>query len=121
MMNEETITLDGRFISELRALQDETAPAFISQLIDLYLAQGREMLVELKGCLRSRNTPGLARVAHTFRGSSGCLGAMRLRALCADLEADLHAETCSAHEARVCEIETEFERVRQALEETRKA
>jgi HPt (histidine-containing phosphotransfer) domain-containing protein len=120
MVNDEPRTLDLRFIAELRALQDASAPRFVDELIDLFLVHGRERLAELKGCLQARNARGLARAAHTLKGSSGSLGALRLRALCGALEGDLGSEAGAGPETRVGEIELEFERVREALEAARK-
>lgn len=112
--------LDAKVIGELRELQDGGSPGLLAELIDLFLKQGEEKLVELRQALESRNDAVLGRIAHTLKGSAGSLGALRLSGICRELEGALRGNAWPEAEERVSEVEAEFARVRTALAEERK-
>lgn len=118
-MSEEPAAVDPRVLAELRSLQDDASPRFFRDLIDQFLAQGREKLVELREGLRSQDVERIARVAHTLRGSAGSLGARRLSFLAGAVEDDLRAGASRIPEDRIAAIEAEFDRVRATLEPLR--
>ena len=80
--------LDVQQIDELRELAEEMGdPAFLVRLIDQYLRDAASRMAELQEATARRDAPALAVAAHALKGGSATMGAKRMAALCADLEA----------------------------------
>ena len=58
-----------------------------AELMELFLDQAPEILTSLREAVEANDPGGNQRSAHYLRGSSGNIGAMRVEALCAELEA----------------------------------
>jgi HPt (histidine-containing phosphotransfer) domain-containing protein len=78
--------IDPRVFGDLRALASAGSPGFLAELIDLYLAESRNLLAQIRTSLGARDPALLERAAHTLKGSSGNLGALTLARLSADLQ-----------------------------------
>jgi signal transduction histidine kinase/CheY-like chemotaxis protein/HPt (histidine-containing phosphotransfer) domain-containing protein len=76
--------LDNERISYLEA---EFGGALTAELMELFLDQAPEILTSLREAVEANDPGGIQRSAHYLRGSSGNIGAMRVEALCAELEA----------------------------------
>lgn len=80
--------LDMQRIEELRELAEETGdPAFIVRLVERYLDDAASRLAELREATGRRDSSALAAAAHALKGGSVTIGAKRVAALSADLEA----------------------------------
>ncbi len=80
--------LDVQQLDELRELAEEMGdPAFLVRLIDQYLEDAASRLAEVQEATARRDAPALAAAAHALKGGSATMGAKRMAALCADLEA----------------------------------
>jgi HPt (histidine-containing phosphotransfer) domain-containing protein len=99
----------------------------MTELRELGRALGRDVLRELAESFRSQtclegirsglaqgDLPLVEREAHTLKGSSAALGAMRLADLCAKLEHQ-PPETPEGYLPRVAAIEEEYRRVLEGL------
>jgi len=99
----------------------------MAELRELGRALGRDVLRELAESFRSQtcmegirsglaqgDLPLVGREAHTLKGSSAALGAMRLADLCAKLEHQ-PPETAEGYLPRVAAIEEEYRRVLEGL------
>ena len=80
-------SIDPKVIADLRALQAGGPPAFLAELIDLYLREAELQVAKIRASFDVQDAPSLERAAHTLKGSSGNLGARTLSALCAELQA----------------------------------
>ena len=83
----ETMTspiLDDERVSYLEA---EFGGAMTAELLELFLDQAPEILTSLREAVEANDPGGIERSAHYLKGSSGNIGAARVEALCAELEA----------------------------------
>jgi HPt (histidine-containing phosphotransfer) domain-containing protein len=97
--------IDPRVISELRALEREGSPSFLSELIDLFLKEQAQHLARLRKAYQERDAAVLERVAHTMKGSCGNLGANELSKICAELQGVARAADWERAGAMVRQIE----------------
>lgn len=78
--------LDVGVVDELREStggDDE----FVRDLIATYIEEGAAMLDGMADAARAADAPAMVRPAHTLKSSSASIGAMRLAAICRELEA----------------------------------
>ncbi len=74
--------------NKLAELQELTGgdPAWVSELLETYVADTRARLVELREAVRAGSVPRVQRAAHGIKGSSGNVGAVRMADTCHRLE-----------------------------------
>jgi PAS domain S-box-containing protein len=94
-------------------------PAFLAEVVALYLEQTPRHLAALRGAVEHQDANTLTRAAHTLRGSSASLGAVRMRALSERLEAIGKAGATDGAAELVAALDAEFARVRHLLESER--
>ena len=58
----------------------------LHRLIALYLENTRQRLGDLRTCVGTTDLPGIARAAHSIRGSAGNLGALAVMRTAAEVE-----------------------------------
>jgi HPt (histidine-containing phosphotransfer) domain-containing protein len=108
----DSAALDPATLDALRELGDllpRAARSFLDQ---------RESVVDgMRQALADGDAGRLADAAHSLKGSSSALGALRLAELCAELFADARCDRLEAGERRLEEIDREIERVEVALRE----
>jgi HPt (histidine-containing phosphotransfer) domain-containing protein len=91
--------------------------AFVAELSDTFLADGRELLVTLRRALAQGDIDLFRRAAHSLKSSSETLGAMEVGALARDLEAIARTGSLEGTEARMERLARRYELVVQALGE----
>jgi two-component system sensor histidine kinase BarA len=89
--------------------------AFVDELVDTYLDDGREQVAALRAAAAAADVPGLVRPAHSLKSSSLNLGALELGGLCRDLEEQSRTGAVDFADARVAAIAAGFDRVGAAL------
>jgi PAS domain S-box-containing protein len=104
---------------------DESIPEemeeFLAELIELYCRNGRQLLHSLDEALAQQDCTHFYRTAHTFKGSSANLGAVKMAKLCFELELigkqGFYSETGNhpVIAEKVRQLEFQFERTEQAL------
>ncbi|KAF2307603.1 hypothetical protein GH714_030110 [Hevea brasiliensis] len=79
--------LDGQFI-QIQALQDETNPNFIAEVITSFCNDAERIITELNKYMTQQNVDfsKLESCVHQLKGSSSSIGAHRLKLACADLQ-----------------------------------
>jgi len=107
--------LDLVVMESFRELQHEGSPDLLEELIDLYLADTKARLAELRPALHRQDVRSAQRTIHSLKGSSENLGIRAMGALCSQLEAQLSTEASEEAEATLTQLEDEFERVQEAL------
>ncbi|CRM18919.1 TMAO reductase sytem sensor TorS [Pseudomonas sp. 31 R 17] len=106
------IHLDPDVLSGLKEVMEGEYP----KLLDTFLHDSQERVTALR---KARDdAKALGRIAHSFKGSSGNLGAVRLAQLCQRLEAE-SAESASDLGALVDQIDHEFALVKPMYESER--
>ena len=76
-------TIDQATFDELKAT---AGAAFVSELVDTFLAEAPAMLADLRHSLASGNADVFRRAAHSLKSNSQTFGAMALGALARELE-----------------------------------
>jgi HPt (histidine-containing phosphotransfer) domain-containing protein len=79
------LVFDPEAIQTLREISPDD-PAFLQEIIGLFLEDTPKRLDELDSSLALRDAATLTRAAHSIKGSSGNFGAQKLRTLSAKIE-----------------------------------
>ncbi|HET7478895.1 MAG TPA: response regulator, partial [Rubrobacteraceae bacterium] len=108
--------LDDAVLSALRELQEEGEPDIIAELAGLFVEDTVERLGTLREAIEAGDAAGVERAAHALKGSSGNMGARGLSERSARLEEAGTAGALSEAKDLLESIESEFARVRLALE-----
>jgi CheY-like chemotaxis protein/HPt (histidine-containing phosphotransfer) domain-containing protein len=106
----DTATLDG-----LRALQSDTGSNFLSRAIDAFLESSNVLAREIRDANETGDSAAIARAAHTLKSSSAQLGAVKLSALCKEIEARGRARSSDGIADLVREFDAELELAQEAL------
>ena len=107
--------IDREQIELLLSLDDGLGET-LAEVVEEYLSVSDEGRTELRRLVRARDTGALERAAHTLKGASANVGARGVAEVCARLEANARNADLDGAESLVDEYDTEFERVRDALE-----
>lgn len=87
MSDIETPHVDTTTVARLRELGDATGePTFVAGLVDEFETSSTQRLIECARLLSDGDLTALERAGHSMKGSSGTIGAMRVRELSAELE-----------------------------------
>ncbi|MGE0455879.1 MAG: Hpt domain-containing protein [Vicinamibacteria bacterium] len=79
--------LDVTMLESLRALQRPGETDIARDVVEAFLDAAPGRLRGVSGALRRKDVPTLERHAHSLKASAAMVGALRLSALCAELEA----------------------------------
>ena len=109
-------SLDHSVLEGLRELQEEGEPDVLAELGKLLLEDVPPHLEALRRAIEANDASSVERVAHTLKGSSSNLGALRMATLCAELEDIGHSGDLSRAPVLIERLEAEFGRVREALD-----
>ncbi|MEX5686757.1 Hpt domain-containing protein [Pseudomonas silesiensis] len=104
--------LDFDVLSALQEVMEDEYP----MLLDTFLADAEERLVLLH---KADDAQQLMNAAHSFKGSSSNMGAIRLARLCHELEQCAKQKRLAGVEQLVGEIDSEFALVRPLYEAER--
>lgn len=115
-MTDPSQPLDRATLDQLRDLERSGSPGFVAQLAELFVKQAAEQIEIMRRAVAGRDASGLARSAHTLKGSCGSLGALPMMELCRKLEVAARATAWADADPLPAQIEREFVRVRGALE-----
>lgn len=97
--------LDRDVLNALQEVMEDEYPT----LLDTFLADSEERLSQLH---KAEDTAQLMNTAHSFKGSSSNMGAVRLAQLCHELEQLAKQHSLAGIEKLVGEIDGEFALVR---------
>ncbi|EJN29111.1 HPt domain-containing protein [Pseudomonas sp. GM78] len=109
-MTDKHLDLDA--LSALREVMEDAYP----QLLDTFLADSEERLQSLR---KAGQVAQLVDVAHSFKGSSSNMGAVKLVALCGELEKNAEKLSSSQIQELIAAIDLEFAIVRPLYEAER--
>jgi PAS domain S-box-containing protein len=104
--------LDALKIAELGELRQNGRPAILEKLLVTYIRDTPELIAQLAGAAATGDCVKLTGVAHSLKGSSLTIGALRLGDLAFDLERLGRESSCAGAETLVEALRSEFERVR---------
>jgi two-component system, sensor histidine kinase and response regulator len=103
-------------LKSLRELQAEGEPNVLKELIELFLEDVPPLLKALREAEERDDAQSVERIAHTLNGSCGNLGAVRMAAVCAELEEIGRSGDLATAPALISGLEAELGRVRAVLE-----
>ena len=104
--------VDRDVLSVLQEVMEGRYP----DLLDIFLADSEERLKVLR---TADSAALLVETAHSFKGSSSNMGALRLTELCHQLELQARSLPCTAVQELVGEIDREFAGIRPLYEAER--
>ena len=111
-------SIDRKAIAAIRALEKGGAPGsegLLGRLVELYARSAPELLDRFRDAVRRGDEAEARTAVHTLKSSSANMGAMRLSALCGELEARVSSGLRGDEAERLAEIEAEYGRVEKAL------
>lgn len=109
--------LDDQFM-QLLALQDESNPDFVSEVVELYFDDSQAKIEKVQQLL-SQPTPDfeeLDQIVHQFKGSSASLGATYIAQLCIKLREGCQQRNTGACQHLVQQIKEAFLQLKAKLE-----
>jgi PAS domain S-box-containing protein len=109
-------SVDYSVLKGLRERQVEGKPDILKELVELFLEDTPNQLKTLKEAAEKGDASSVERTAHTLSGGSGNLGAVRVAAICAELEEIGRSGDLAPAPALLSRLEEEYGRVRTALE-----
>jgi HPt (histidine-containing phosphotransfer) domain-containing protein len=108
--------LDPGVLATLQGAERRSHAGLLARMITLYLRDTSAQLVALREAVEQGDAGRVEEVAHGLKGTSAQLGATRMAGLCAMLQEAAGAHDRSAAAAQVAELQSEFVRVRAALQ-----
>jgi PAS domain S-box-containing protein len=111
--------LDRRVLTRLQTEIGGGDPAFVVELIDLFLADARSLLTQMNHALARGEADALQRAAHTLKSSSASIGAQPLAEHCDALEALSRARNLGEGAEHLRQIEVAYTYVEHALYQAR--
>jgi HPt (histidine-containing phosphotransfer) domain-containing protein len=96
-------------------------PEFLDELADAYLAEAPGHIAALRSAVERGSAADAVRPAHTLKSTSANLAALRLAALCRELEEQARAGVLVDAARRLRAVEDEFARAVDALAALREA
>jgi len=115
-----TEVIDKEVIASLRELQDEGEPDIIIELSDLFFENAPGKIQAIRTAIEKGDAKGLHVAAHSLKSSSSYLGATKLSAMAKELENMGRAGDLEGAKEKLERLESEYEKVRSALEVERK-
>lgn len=117
-MPEGGVETAGAIDMDMLLRMQKTHPTLVGRLVDTYLNYGPKAVQQMVAALEAENHGQLMMTAHSLKSSSANIGAMKLSAICKDLEHRLKSTSEWDGEKNltaVCEVETAFFAVHGAL------
>jgi|CXWL01.1.fsa_nt_gi PAS domain S-box-containing protein len=111
--------LDPSRLEHLRAMQDESQPSLVRELIDLFLADSAGHLQRLAQARAAGDAEALRALAHRFLSATQNIGALHLSDQCVELERLAKQGQIDAAATLLAEMAGERERVHAALQAVR--
>ena len=111
--------VDPAALESFRALDEDGDGSVLNQLIDAFLENTPKVLADGHRALGQHAAQQVARCAHALKGSCSNFGAGPMRDACQRLETLAGAGNLSGAPEMLTQIETEFQRVRAALDRER--
>lgn len=103
--------VDEAMILELKEVMGED----FHVLLETFLVDSKQRLEHLQKAIEAETAEELRHTAHSFKGSSGNIGAPQLSSLCKDLEDLGRSGTVAGSEAIFQQIKAEFSAVEEIM------
>jgi signal transduction histidine kinase/CheY-like chemotaxis protein/HPt (histidine-containing phosphotransfer) domain-containing protein len=117
--SKESGSIDERVLDGIRSLQREGSPSVLEKIVGLYLQSSPDLIGRLHEAVRLGDADQVRTAAHTLKSSSANVGALKLSAICKELEALGRSASLGPAPSKLLDVEMEFARVRKALDPSR--
>jgi len=107
--------LDPAYLDRLRQLEAIGGRSVVGEIVDSFLGEAPRRVARMREVLAAGDGEALAFAAHSLKGGSAQLGALRLAALSHTLELQSRESTLAGAAETIDEIEREIERLAPAL------
>jgi len=94
-----------------------TGPAFLAELIDVFLKDSPGLINEMRSGLAAGDVESVRRAAHSLKSNSASFGANRLAAVSRELETMAKSGSLEGAESKLSEVEAEYVKLLPLLEE----
>ena len=108
--------LDRSVLASLRELQEEGEPDIVAEVGGLFIEHAPRKIAAIKKAASEGDSKALELAAHSLKSSSSYIGALKLSAFSKALEFMGRSGTLEGSVEKAALVETEFERVKVALE-----
>jgi HPt (histidine-containing phosphotransfer) domain-containing protein len=112
---EDLPVVDPSVLGTLAERLGARAPAFLASLLETWETETGRRLAALDDAVAAGDADGVSRAAHAVKGGSGSMGALRLAAACAQVEAEVAAGGDVDLAAARLRLTAEVEQARTAL------
>jgi HPt (histidine-containing phosphotransfer) domain-containing protein len=110
-------TLDLAVLASLRELQETGEPDIVSEIGGLFLEHAPKKLSAICDAAEREDARALQMAAHSLKSSSAYVGAMKLSALCKELEEMGRSGSTERAAEKARDLMAEFLRAKAALKE----
>ena len=107
--------LDAQALARLHDLDPSGKAGLVARVLSTYTASLQRLLGQLRVARQDADAQGQRHVAHTLKSSSASVGALKLSALCADIERRLRDGPMQGLDAQLDALDAEGERVLAAM------
>ena len=107
--------LDPQALQRLRELDPNGANRLLERVFQAFEASTGRLLPQLEEAVAAADLAGVRHVAHTLKSSSASIGALKLSALCADIEGMIRSSVTDGLDERVAQMHGEIDSVRCSL------
>jgi hypothetical protein len=107
--------LDPQALRRLRELDPSGANRLFERVVQAFEASTGRLMPQLDEAVAARHLPGVRHVAHTLKSSSASIGALKLSALCAEIEGMIRDDDVQGLGERVAAMHAETAVVRESL------
>jgi HPt (histidine-containing phosphotransfer) domain-containing protein len=109
--------LDAGALAGLRELDPQGSNGLLERVVKAFQDSLARLSPQLRAAMAAGEVKGVRHVAHTLKSSAASIGALRLSALCTELEAAVRGDALEGLQARVDAVCAEIENVKPALEQ----
>ncbi len=109
------VVVEPSVIEELRMLEKASGKKFFSSSLQKFFANSPKYIQAMEQALEKQDFDSLGFNAHTFKGTTGFMGAMKLSSLCLKMEQKAKKRESDGLENILGEIKKEYEKVRDYL------
>ncbi len=113
--NVSDVVVEPSVIEELRMLEKASGKKFFSKSLQKFFANSPKYIQAMELALEKGDFDSMSFNAHTFKGTTGFMGAIKLSSLCLEMEQKAKKRDSNGLENILDEIKEEYEKVRQYL------
>lgn len=117
---EETEPLDPHILASIRELQTEDETDFLTELIDIYLADSLALMERIRHGLIEGDLQDARKALHSLKGTSANLGVRTVAAACNELESLLNRDDLNAALDWLPKLDGQYQRACEALRAERR-